>query len=561
MNSPGHTCLSDKAGAVQYPVRKIRVLSAFAMALLLFVGGCAGDTTDTNPPEPDNTAVPPATGATATAAGEGDSTVGDTTTTTRSATLDTPAETTTTMVATPDPATTTTETEAPDDTTTTTAVEAPEAPENTTTTTEAGERTVVPDPSVQVEPEGETASTSPDTEVVYWRPGMDKEAFASVDPETETADYWEIREWEMLGVSEPRRYYMFHYYDSTDPNAERKYKDLFTGAVRHAIEAFHGEYFWYPYRYDVSWGADTDTITVTGTYPLGEQVSVTVGTDLATRRKVESEHLPLPPPPIRPTTPFAEPSWPDTADRLGRDCPPVEQVWTGKGTEVTDKCTLKAVQAAVALMWKGNVEKRQRAIRDGHVLVEFLEEIDNMDNAYYRAIWGEVSRRNGWTYIRNVEWAGNWPGASMIYLEWNLRRPQRAFTAEENEARLEHFNTLVEQGLLIRDKYLSEDLTLGETFDAWEPALIVRTADGTWRMSYRSFCWWHETARFTHREPPRCPADPTPHFPDSAFFDTGIYPPNHSFYYQDPRYSFENRSHREQGTPRMSDEYLGVPPS
>ena len=417
----------------------------------------------------------------------------------------------------------------------------------------------------EVGEDGMPADGQVPVDVVYWRPGFDREALESVDPEGEGADFWERRERESHSVPEPYRHFVFYFYSGEGDM--RVQRGLFDGVYRHAVSAFVGEYLWFPYRFDLRWGEYPDTVAVVATYPLGERVSVTVDADIATRGKVVLDDPPLPPP-IRPTTPFTEPRWPNTAQRLGRDCPPVEEVWTGKGTEVTDRCTLRAITAAVDLMWKGSTETRQRAIRDGQALADVLQEIDKIQHPYRRALYGPVSRSHGYTYIRNVEWAGNWAGASMIHLEWNVRYTDRAFTPEETQARIELYNTLVEQGYRVHenyrsiDKYLSEDLTLGDVWFAWEPALIVRTADGTWRMSYRSFCWWHERITLNDRERLRCPADPTPHFPDSAFFDSDIYPPNHTFYYQDARSSYPKfYPHLEQGDPRLNDQYLGVPPS
>ena len=138
----------------------------------------------------------------------------------------------------------------------------------------------------------------------------------------------------------------------------------------------------------------------------------------------------------------------------------------------------------------------------------------------------------------------------MIRLEWNIRYPHRPFTAEENEARFLYYNTLVEQGYDVPDEYLSDELTLGDETWAWADALVVRTADGTWRMSQRSFCSWYERQFMINRDRFLCPDDPTPHFPDSVFSDSNIHPPSHKYYYQNNR-----------GNAPRDDRYLGVPPS
>ena len=46
-----------------------------------------------------------------------------------------------------------------------------------------------------------------------------------------------------------------------------------------------------------------------------------------------------------------------------------------------------------------------------------------------------------------------------------------------------------------------------------------------------------------------CPEDPTPHFPDSWYYDYDLYPPNHTRYYQDGRHAAINPSRYEAGAP------------
>jgi len=58
-----------------------------------------------------------------------------------------------------------------------------------------------------------------------------------------------------------------------------------------------------------------------------------------------------------------------------------------------------------------------------------------------------------------------------------------------------------------------------------------------------------------------CPEDPTPHFPDSWYYDYDLYPPNHTRYYQDGRHAEINPSRYESGAPRLTDQYWGIPPS
>ena len=420
--------------------------------------------------------------------------------------------------------------------------------------------------TISAEPETPEEPDEPE-EIVYWRPGFPEEAYANVNPDVEYADRWEtgglrtleLENFGFVTLPDPYRYYVFHYYDSTENNlAEQQLR--FAEVFRHAQRAFIGEHFWYPYRYDLVWAEYPNTITVTGTYPLGEQRAITVETDLSTRRKAVLEYRPLPPP-IRPTTPFAEPQWPDTAKKLGRECPPVEEIWTGYGTEVTNPCTINAINQAMRLMWTGDAETRQSAIRDGHALADFFQEIDSIEDPHMKALLGEHSRANGWTYTRDVDWVGHWPGASMIHVEWNFTYPQREFTAEEYQARVRYRDAQLERGANVVDHYL--DLSLGEVGWKWAKALIVRTADGTWRMSYRSICWWYEAVITIDRDKWLCPDDPNPHFPDSAWFDLDIYPPNHAYYYQDRRSTTapEYTPNADGGAPRHNDQYQGVPPS
>ncbi len=126
----------------------------------------------------------------------------------------------------------------------------------------------------------------------------------------------------------------------------------------------------------------------------------------------------------------------------------------------------------------------------------------------------------------------------MIYLEWNSSNPQREFTPEEIEAKDRHYRDLMERGFTIPDRYWGDGITLSEMFWDWHKALMVRTADGTWRMSYRSFCYWYASVNLADKL--LCPDDPNPHFPDSAWFDSGIYPPSHKNYYQDRRATSTN---------------------
>ena len=395
----------------------------------------------------------------------------------------------------------------------------------------------------------------------YWHPKLMDDAFNAVDPHTVEADHWET--FEIGGPWGFYNYVAFYHFDSVsdeDREAQLKVLQQVSGyAVRWAF-MYTADWLYFPYRYDVSWDDQPDTVVVVGTYPLGEERTLRIHVDPNQREALDID-LPLPPP-IRPTTPFTAPEWVGVAaEGLGRECPPVEEIWDGYGTEVTDPCTLKAVETAVDWMWRGDAIWRQRAIRDGRAMIDFLLELESFEDPHENALLGFDSRVNGWTYTENVKWAGQWPGASMISIEWNLAYPQREFTPEEYEARVRYRDYLVEHGYDVVDHYL--DLSLGKVGWGSAEALIVRTQDGTWRMSQRSFCWWYQKVIRIDQEKLLCPDDPNPHFPDSAWFDHDIYPPSHKNYYQDPRANrnLQSLPHHDRGAPRRTGEYLGVPPS
>ena len=398
----------------------------------------------------------------------------------------------------------------------------------------------------------------------YWHPTLMDDAYHAVDPETVDADHWDT--FEIGGTWGFYNYAAFYHFGSVsdeDREAQLKVLQQVSGyAVRWAF-MYSTDWVYFPYRYDVSWDDQPDTVVVVGSYPLGEERTLRIHVDPNQREALDID-LPMPmPPPIRPTTPFTQPLWDHLAEGLGRDCPPVEEVWGGYGTEVTDPCTLKAVETAVDWMWRGEALTRANAIRDGQAMIDFLLELESFEDPHENATLGYESRVGGWTYTENVKWAGQWPGASMISLEWNLAYPQRDYTPEEKEAKDRYTAALIDLGYELSEDYLRDDLTLGEV--GWKPAeaLIVRTQDGTWRMSQRSFCWWYWKVIRIDQEDLLCPEDPNPHFPDSARFDSDIYPPNHKNYYQDPRANrpLESLPHHDRGSPRRTGQYLGVPPS
>ncbi|MDE2938896.1 MAG: hypothetical protein OXR67_08245 [Chloroflexota bacterium] len=148
----------------------------------------------------------------------------------------------------------------------------------------------------------------------------------------------------------------------------------------------------------------------------------------------------------------------------------------------------------------------------------------------------------------------------MIHVEWNISYPQRKFTPEEQQAKVRYFRDLKGRGYDVRDEELGDGQLLSDIGWYWHKALIVRTADGTWRVSYRAVCYWYQSVALEPRL--LCSDDPNPHFPDSAFFDAALHPPSHKNHYQDGRNTFSNnRIHQDKVSHRRSGEYHGVPPS
>ena len=100
----------------------------------------------------------------------------------------------------------------------------------------------------------------------------------------------------------------------------------------------------------------------------------------------------------------------------------------------------------------------------------------------------------------------------MIHVEWNSRYPFREFTPEEQEGKVRHYRDIAARGFHVLSEYLGDEQLLSDLFWSWYRALLVRTADGTWRMSYRAVCHWYQGVNLAKRL--LCPDDPNPHFPD-----------------------------------------------
>ncbi|MDE0601686.1 MAG: hypothetical protein OXI56_07830 [bacterium] len=413
--------------------------------------------------------------------------------------------------------------------------------------------------------QGEVAERSGSADelvVEWWRPGLIDEAVARVDPHFVGADDWHLNESERDWGT--YRFYRFYHGLREDSTAER---ETFWQAIQLVhnvqLQMIGGIYF--PYRYDVAWVEYPNRIAVMLTFPLGEELTVAVtrvGGSWAADWGVE---FPLGPP-IRPTTPFSEPRFPGTAQALGRGCPPVEEVWR-KNQPVEDPCTLQAVRTAIEYAWSGALEQRMAAVRDGQVLADLLEAVDNIQDPFIASGMGPVGRAAKAIEIRGVKWRGGFAQASMILLEWRAVWPVRDLSEEERQAAIRYYEWSAAHGREVSEERLRGDFQLGGPVE-WTETLMVRTADGTWRQSYRDFCdrMDHTIPNFPDYVPEkelRCPDDPTPHFPDSRFFDQSLPPPNTRRYYVDPRANDDpNTLYRlDRGLPRLEGEYSGVPPS
>lgn len=416
-------------------------------------------------------------------------------------------------------------------------------------------------------------------ETVWWRPGLGDEAFALVDPDQVGADHVirvpEDREWGTY------RYYLFYHGVVTGTYDEDQ---LFWKAAETFRRAQRELSLWvyYPYRYDMAWVEYPTEMEVRATFPLGEEL-VVVLRRAGDEWVGEWDGVEFPTgPPIRPTTPFAEPRFPDTAQALGRDCPPVEELWE-QDKEVTDPCTIAAVSTALDYAFTGPAAHGMAAVRDGHVLEGVFAYQDNIDDPFHSAFLSEAGRARMLVEVQSVRWAGTFPGASMAVVEYRSGWLPLEMADELRQAITADHDLMVEY---LSEKYpdytpqpdgaewwirFFEEGGLGEQVN---DVLMVRSADGTWRLSYREFCTrWIITNTWSPPLADRvvCPPDPTPWFPDSPIFDRYLEPPNHIWYYTDPRddplerrddtdpYWTYDRGGMEDH--RLAGDYSGVPPT
>ena len=404
-----------------------------------------------------------------------------------------------------------------------------------------------------------------------WRYGLGEKAFDLINPRLVGSDLWKpVLERENYGQ---KRYHVFYWFHDPEGDTDQEVTG-FNDALKIArLGKFElGDTIYLPVRYDLQWEEHPDVVSVTAYFPLGENRRVRVRSNggswalgdavfvLSNSTDVGTDQVIPKGPPMPLTTPFAEPRWADTSVALGRDCPPVEAIWAGNGHLITDQCTLDAINTALQMAWREPSELRQRAIRDGHVLGDLFHRLDNQANPYLAAYTGEFSRAQSTVEVRNMKWAGNWPGASMVYLEFRIVHPDRKPTEEERQGGIRYLAGVIARGSDISPEKARGDFTMGFAW-RWESALMVRTSDGTWRMSYRSFCRWYQVFTTTEQPGFLCPDDPTPHFPDSDLYDKNLYPPNHPRYYTDPRKKVDEHPIHDGGSPRDNTEYVGVPPS
>ena len=382
---------------------------------------------------------------------------------------------------------------------------------------------------------------SPD-EVVWWYPDLMKDAFELIDPNSVGADDWEVFSNTSDDFTPAHGHYVFY----TGPevtNMRRAWRVAAEEDFWHSVG-----WFYYPVRYDASF-MDEETVRIVGTWPLGETREVLVGRDGRLRQDIPNEDYP-PPPPLAPLPPFAEPDYPEYAQTLGRNCPSVEALWF-EGKPVTDPCTLIALQNAVQYaMGAATVDQSEAAIRDGWGAREAIQLRQELRDANpflaYRLDPANPGHRV--VELRSIRWTGKFAGASRIYVEWRSYSNPMASTPEFQQFLRDEIQRLVESGAELDEKWLGEELP-EDTGGFWDSALMVRTADGTWRMSYTTWCYRMSVKSFAgvSGKPVQCPDDPNPLWAD-AITDTAIFfPPNKVYYWKGQ-------------TPAQLD-YYGQPPS
>ena len=432
----------------------------------------------------------------------------------------------------------------PEETTDTT--EATEEPEETTDTTEPTEE---PDEASDYEQTGPypweipTLLTHSPDEVIWWYPDLMKDAFELINPNSVGADEWEVFSKTSDNFTPAHGHYVFY----TGPevaNMRRAWRVAAEDDFWHSVG-----WFYYPVRYDVSFVYD-NTVRIVGTWPLGETREARVGRDGKFRQMIDNEDYPPPPPPLAPLPPFTEPDYPEHALALGRNCPSVETLWYRNG-RVTDPCTLIALQNAVQYaMGAATVDQTEAAIRDGHGARDAIQQRKDIHNAHrFNVYWRDPANPgHSVVALRSIYWAGRFAGASRIYLEWRRYLRPGSATPEFQQYLREEIQADVEAGKNVPDLWLGDELP-EETIGQWAPTVMVRTADGTWRMSYTKWCKRVGVTSFSGvpGKPVQCPEDPNPVWADAPADAELFFPPNKVYYWK-------------KQTPAQLD-YYGQPPS
>ena len=237
--------------------------------------------------------------------------------------------------------------------------ETPETPaEETPAQTE--EETPTEEPSEQEETE--TPEDSADPRIRAFPPAVPLPP--NFDPDAQGADYLTTSRTESGDVS----YEFFYFRTPLDESGRlyaREHEDFVALSSARLSSPFFSFWKYEPYRYDVAWIEWPDVFLVRGVYPEGETRE-----SVFTNQDGSWSFTPVDTPtgaPLPLTTPYREPRYPATAEQLGRNCPPNEELWE-RGKRVENTCIHEAVREAFRLAYAGTTEQRMAAIRDGHVL-------------------------------------------------------------------------------------------------------------------------------------------------------------------------------------------------
>ena len=369
-----------------------------------------------------------------------------------------------------------------------------------------------------------TLLTHDPEEVVWWYPDLMKDAFNLINPNSVGAVSWRAYHEAVAYLTPDHSYYVF-YHDGNVAHLRSAWRKT-------AEEEFMNTFrYYYPVRYDVSQGEDA--VIVVGTWPLGETWEIQVReSDGGFRGRIRDDDPQ--PPPLAPLPPFTEPDYPESAEALGRDCPSVEVLWVKWGG-VRDPCTLKALENVVKYATAAaTAEQTEAAIRDGWALKDVIQKGKDLDNANENLKYWYNPDNPGHMKvdIRYAEWGGTHAAASRIHLQFNLYHNPIEVTPEFRDKLDAQIRELLEAGEAVDEIWLGEELP--ERVDSWwDNALMVRTADGTWRFSFTFWCLKMERTSFSGVEgkPLDCPEDPNPIWSD-GLFDKRLPLPNSSYYWR-----------------------------